>query len=33
VQRAGKAPLDTAAFLRGFELAPGTRLGLPEAAS
>ncbi len=33
VQRAGKAPLDTEAFLRGFELAPGTRLGLPEAAS
>ena len=33
VQRAGKAPLDTEAFLRGFELAPGARLGLPEAAS
>ncbi len=33
VQRAGKAPLDTEAFLRGFELAQGTRLGLPEAAS
>lgn len=33
VQRAGKAPLDAAAFLRGFNLARGTRLGLPEAAS
>ena len=33
VQRAGKAPLDAEAFLRGFDLAPGTRLALPEAAS
>jgi methionyl-tRNA formyltransferase len=29
VQRAGKAALDASAFLRGFELAPGTRLALP----
>ena len=33
VQRAGKAALDAEAFLRGFDLAPGTRLALPEAAS
>jgi methionyl-tRNA formyltransferase len=33
VQRAGKAALDAAAFLRGFALAPGTRLALPAAAS
>ena len=33
VQRAGKAALDAAAFLRGFALAPGTRLALPEAPS
>jgi methionyl-tRNA formyltransferase len=32
VQRAGKAPLDAEAFLRGFDLAPGTRLALPEPA-
>jgi methionyl-tRNA formyltransferase len=32
VQRAGKAALDAEAFLRGFELAPGTRLALPGAA-
>ena len=32
VQRAGKAALDAEEFLRGFELAPGTRLALPEAA-
>ncbi len=32
VQRAGKAALDAEAFLRGFELAPGTRLALPEPA-
>ncbi len=31
VQRAGKAALDTEAFLRGFDLAPGTRLALPAA--
>ncbi len=29
VQRAGKAALEASAFLRGFELAPGTRLALP----
>ena len=29
VQRAGKAALDAEAFLRGFDLAPGTRLALP----
>ena len=28
VQRAGKAPIDGAAFLRGYPLAVGTRLGL-----
>ena len=33
VQRAGKAALDAEAFLRGFALAPGTRLALPAAAS
>ena len=33
IQRAGKAPLDAAAFLRGFELAPGIRLAPPEPAS
>ncbi len=32
VQRAGKEPLDAEAFLRGFDLAPGTRLALPEPA-
>ncbi len=32
VQRAGKAALDAEAFLRGFELAPGTRLAAPAAA-
>jgi methionyl-tRNA formyltransferase len=32
VQRAGKVALDAEAFLRGFELAPGTRLALPGAA-
>ena len=31
VQRAGKAALDAEAFLRGFDLAPGTRLALPAA--
>jgi methionyl-tRNA formyltransferase len=30
VQRPGKAPLETAAFLRGFPLAPGARLPTPE---
>ncbi len=29
VQRAGKAALDAEAFLRGFDLAPGSRLALP----
>jgi methionyl-tRNA formyltransferase len=33
VQRAGKAALDAEAFLRGFDLAPGTHLAPPEAAS
>ena len=33
VQRAGKAPLDAEAFLRGFELAPGTRLAPSEPDS
>ena len=33
VQRAGKAIMAEAAFLRGFRLAPGDRLPLPEAAS
>jgi len=33
VQRAGKAALDAEAFLRGFTLAPGTRLALPATAS
>ncbi len=33
VQRAGKAALDAEAFLRGFALAPGTRLALPAADS
>ncbi len=32
VQRAGKAAMDAEAFLRGFALAPGSRLALPEAA-
>jgi methionyl-tRNA formyltransferase len=32
VQRAGKAALDADAFLRGFDLATGTRLALPAAA-
>ncbi len=32
VQRAGKAALDAEAFLRGFDLAPGTRLALPKPA-
>ncbi len=31
VQRAGKAALDAEAFLRGFDLAPGTRLAPPPA--
>ena len=30
---AAKAALDAEEFLRGFELAPGTRLALPAAAS
>jgi methionyl-tRNA formyltransferase len=29
IQRAGKAPMETAAFLRGFALPPGTRLAIP----
>jgi len=29
VQRAGRAPLDTPAFLRGFPIAPGTVLPCP----
>src|SRR5690606_13836190 len=29
VQRAGRAPVETAAMLRGFPVAPGTRLPLP----
>ncbi len=33
IQRPGKAALDAEVFLRGFDLAPGTRLALPEAAS
>ncbi|MFQ5774148.1 MAG: methionyl-tRNA formyltransferase [Kiloniellaceae bacterium] len=33
VQRAGKAAMDAAAFLRGFPLPPGTRLPLPEDAA
>ncbi|MHA1152371.1 MAG: methionyl-tRNA formyltransferase [Alphaproteobacteria bacterium] len=32
VQRAGKVAIDAEAFLRGFDLAPGTRLASPEAA-
>ncbi len=32
VQRAGKQPMDAAAFLRGFPLEPGTRLPLPDSA-
>ncbi len=32
LQRPGKAPSETEAFLRGFAIAPGTRLPLPDAA-
>jgi methionyl-tRNA formyltransferase len=32
LQRAGRAPLDGAAFLRGFDLAPGTQLPCPASS-
>ena len=32
LQRAGRAPLDGAAFLRGFDLAPGSLLSCPASS-